>query len=205
MHLQVCAKGLRDATVGGFSKGIKVAKMALENAQEDFQMTAKRTGEAAKWKQSVYDSWLEKGKEVYGTLLEEAIREAEEREGAETRIRLMESHCEELDDLADKVEKQAVSETEPEPLIELGEEIEYRRENVVNLAQMLKEDMPNKFKERAQRALQESAKMAKEGQRKLGEPALNFAALVQRPAVTGTRHLQQRKWFLEVVLSLGTW
>ncbi len=31
-HLQVCAKGLRDATVGGFSKGIKVAKIALENA-----------------------------------------------------------------------------------------------------------------------------------------------------------------------------
>jgi hypothetical protein len=34
---------------------------------------------------------------------------------------------------------------------------------------MLKEDMPNKFKERAQRALQESAKMAKEGQCKLGD------------------------------------
>jgi hypothetical protein len=33
-HLQICTKGLRDATVGGFSKGIKVAKMALENAQE---------------------------------------------------------------------------------------------------------------------------------------------------------------------------
>ncbi len=33
---------------------------------------------------------------------------------------------------------------------------------MVNLAQMLKEDMPKKFKECAQRALQESAKMAKE-------------------------------------------
>jgi MoaA/NifB/PqqE/SkfB family radical SAM enzyme len=68
----------------------------------------------------VYDSWFEKGKEVCGTLLKgavEAIREAEEREGTETRVRLMESHCEELEDLADKVEKQAVSETEPEPLI----------------------------------------------------------------------------------------
>ncbi len=63
----------------------------------------------------------------------EAFREAE-REGAETRIRLMESNCEELEDLADKVEKQPVSETEREPLIELGEEIEYKRDNVVNLA-----------------------------------------------------------------------
>jgi hypothetical protein len=32
-HLQVCAKGLRDAMLGGFSKGIKVAKIALENTQ----------------------------------------------------------------------------------------------------------------------------------------------------------------------------
>ncbi len=74
--------------MGGFSKGIKVAKMALENAQEDFQTTVKRTGEAAKWKQNVYDSWLEKGK-VCGTRLEgamEAISEAEEREGAKTRV-----------------------------------------------------------------------------------------------------------------------
>jgi MoaA/NifB/PqqE/SkfB family radical SAM enzyme len=126
-----------------------------------------RSGEAAGWKQSVSDSWLEKGKEVCRTLLEEAveaIREAEEREGAETRVRLMESHCKELEDLTDKVEKRAVSETETEPLIKLAEEIEYRRDNVVNLAQMLKEDIPNEFKECVQRALQESAKMAKEGQ-----------------------------------------
>jgi hypothetical protein len=47
-HLQVCAKGLRDATVGGFLKEIKVAKIALENAQEDFQTTVVRTGEAAR-------------------------------------------------------------------------------------------------------------------------------------------------------------
>jgi uncharacterized protein YicC (UPF0701 family) len=80
-----------------------------------------RTGEAARLKQGITDRWLEKGKEVCGTLLEEAvedIREAKEREGTETRVRLMESHCEELEDLTDKVEKQAVSETEPEPLIE---------------------------------------------------------------------------------------
>ncbi len=144
-HMQLCAKGLRDAIVGGFSKGIKVAKIALENSQEDFKTTVTRTGEAARWKQGVADSWFEKGKEVCGMLLEEAveaIREAEEREGAETRIRLMESHCEELQDLADKVEKQAASETEPEPLIELREEIEYKRDNVVNLGLMLKGNMP---------------------------------------------------------------
>jgi hypothetical protein len=116
--------------VGGFSKGIKVARISLENALEDFKITVTRTGEAARWKHGVANNWLEKGKEVCGSLLEEAvgaIREAEEREGAKTRVRLIESHCEELESLADQVEKQAVSETEPEPLIELGEEMEYKK------------------------------------------------------------------------------
>jgi hypothetical protein len=46
-HLQVCAKGLRDAIVGGFSMVIKVAKIALENAQEDFK--DRRSGQVETW------------------------------------------------------------------------------------------------------------------------------------------------------------
>jgi hypothetical protein len=159
-HLQNCARGFRDMMVGGFSRGIKVAKMALENAMEDFQTTVKRTGEVARWKQDVIDNWLKKGQQVCGDMLAEAVEanEAEEREGEEVRVRLMETNCDELADLADRVEKQAIVETEPEPLIELGEEIEYRREK------MLKGNIHEEFKERAQRALNESAKMAKEGQ-----------------------------------------
>jgi predicted transcriptional regulator len=56
-HLQACAKGLRDAIVGGFSKAIKVAKIVLENALDDFKVDVARTGEAARWKQSVADEW----------------------------------------------------------------------------------------------------------------------------------------------------
>jgi hypothetical protein len=67
------------------------------------------------------------------------------------------------------VEKQAASETEPEHLIELGEEMEYKKDNVVSLAQTLKDTIPAKFKERAQQAVQESAKIAREGRRKLGD------------------------------------
>jgi hypothetical protein len=170
-HLQVCAKSLRDAMMVGFSKGIKVAKIALENALEDYKVTMARTGEAARWKHGVVDEWYEKGKEICGSLLEEsvsAICKAEEREGAETRIRLMESHCEELESLADQVEKQAGSERELEPLIEL-EEMEYKKDNVVSLAQTLKDTIPVEFKERAQRAVQDSTKIAKEGRRKLGD------------------------------------
>ncbi len=69
-HLQNCARGLRDTMVGGFSRGIKVAEMALENAMEDFQTTVKRTGEAARWKQNIV-MWLEKGQQVCGDMLRE--------------------------------------------------------------------------------------------------------------------------------------
>jgi hypothetical protein len=157
-HLQVCAKGLRDAMVGGFSKGIKVAMIALENALEDYRVTIARTGEAARWKHGVADKWYDKGKEVCGTLLEEsqgALRGAEEREGAEAKIRLMESNYEELESLADQVEKQATSEMEPELLIELEEEMEYKKDNMVSLAQALKETILVEFKERARQAVKD--------------------------------------------------
>jgi hypothetical protein len=97
------------------------------------------------------------------------LREAKEWEGAETRIQLMESHCEELESLANQVEKQAVTETEPEPLIKLEEEMEYKKDNTVSLAQALKETIPVEFKERVQQAVLDSAKIAREGKRQLGD------------------------------------
>ncbi len=99
----------------------------------------------------------------------EAICRAEEREGEELRVRLMETNCDELISLADRVEKQAAVETEPGLLIELGEEIVYRRENVANIAKLLKGNIHEEFKERAQRFLNESVKAAKEVQRKLDD------------------------------------
>jgi hypothetical protein len=72
-HLQVCAKSLRDAMVGGFSKGIKLAKIALENALEDYKVTMARIGEAARWKHGVAEEWYEKGMEVCRSLLEESV------------------------------------------------------------------------------------------------------------------------------------
>ncbi len=62
-----------------------------------------------------------------------------------------------------------MSETEPEPLIELEEEMEYKKDNVLSLAQALKETIPLEFKECAQRAVQDSAKIAREGKRRLGD------------------------------------
>ncbi len=101
----------------------------------------------------------------------------------------MESHCEELESLANQVEKQAVSETEPEPLIKLKEEMEYKKDNVVSLAQALKETIPVEFKERAQQAVLDSAKIAREGKRRLGDLQYghdsNFAALTPKWAAIG--------------------
>jgi hypothetical protein len=79
----------------------------------------------------------------------------------------MESECEELASLADQAEKQTATETEPEPLIELAEEIEHKKGNVASLARTLKETMPIEFKERAQQAVLDSIKIAEEGKRRL--------------------------------------
>ncbi len=62
------------------------------------------------------------------------MQEAEAREGSEAKVWLMESQCEELESLADQVEKQAATKTETEPVIELEEELEYKRGNVASLA-----------------------------------------------------------------------
>jgi hypothetical protein len=170
-HLQTCARGLRDATTGGFSKGIKMAKIVVENAIEDFKVTVARTADVCKWRHGVAEEWYVRGKEVCGDLLEEAgqaPKEAEAREAAEAKVRIMESECEELASLAEQAEKQAATEVEPEPLIELAEEMEQRKETMESLGQSLKETIPAEFKERAQQAVQDSVRIAEEGRRWLG-------------------------------------
>ncbi len=72
------------------------------------------------------------------------------------------------------MEKQAADETEPGPLIELGEEIEYRRDNAVRLARLLKGNIHEELKERTQRALDESVKAAKEGPQRMDTFRVRF-------------------------------
>ncbi len=79
-HLQGCVRGLRDATVGGYSKGIKVAKIAVENAIGDFKATVARTKEACRRKHGVAKEWYAKGEEVCGDLLKEAVEALKEAE-----------------------------------------------------------------------------------------------------------------------------
>jgi hypothetical protein len=112
-HLQGCVRGLRDATVGGYSKGIKVAKIAVENAIGDFEATVARTKEVSRWKHGVAEEWHAKKEEVCGNLLEEAaeaLKEAEAREATKAKVRIMEDQCEELVNLADQAGKQTVAE-----------------------------------------------------------------------------------------------
>ncbi len=92
-------RGLRDATTGGYSGGIKVAKIAVENALGDFKATIERTKEACRWKHGVAEEWYAKGEDVCGDLLKEAaeaLKEAEAREAAEAKVRIMEDQCDEL-------------------------------------------------------------------------------------------------------------
>jgi hypothetical protein len=78
----------------------------------------------------------------------------------------MEANRDELIDLDDKMERQDADETELGLLIELGEEIEYRWDNVTSIARLLKGNIREEFKERAQRALEESVEAARVGQHK---------------------------------------
>jgi hypothetical protein len=126
-------------------------------------------------------------------------------ESEEVRVRLMETNRDKLVSLADKVEKQAAEDTEPRPLIELGEEIEYRRDNVASIASILKGNV-YEFKERALRALDESVKRQRWGSR-CWTPSgrgLSFIVLIQRPAVIEEGPLREaERLSLEAVLLLA--
>jgi predicted HicB family RNase H-like nuclease len=130
-HLQACARGLKNATEGGYSRGIKVAKIAMENAIGDFKATVARVREACKWKQGTAEDWYAKGVDVCGDLLEEAteaLKEAEAREAAEAKLRIMEDQCEELVNLAEQAGKQIIAKAEAEQLTELEKEMEQRKD-----------------------------------------------------------------------------
>jgi hypothetical protein len=54
-HLQGCADALREAMKGQYSKGIRVAMKAMENAKLDFKATIDRMAEANKWKKEMIE------------------------------------------------------------------------------------------------------------------------------------------------------
>ncbi len=167
-HLQLCARGLRAAMEGGYSKGIKMARIATENAISDFKATITRVQEASKWKRRVDDNWYAKGEEVCGNLVEEAaeaLKEAEAREEVEAKIRIMEDQCDELADLTEQAGKRIPAEAETEHLIDLEEEMEQRKDTVEDLGRALKGTVPAELKERVEQAIQDSIKMAEKGKR----------------------------------------
>jgi myosin heavy subunit len=154
--------------LSGYAKGIKVARLAIENAEKDFKATIERIQEACRWKRGVAESWYTRREIICGNLIEEAeqaLKEAEAREEAEAKVRTMEDQCEELANLTRQAGKQIPAEAEPELLIELEEEMEQSKETVEDLGRALKETLPAEFKERAEQAVQESAKIVEEGKR----------------------------------------
>ncbi len=114
------------------------------------------------------EDWLSRGELVCTGLMEEAekvLKKAEAREEAEAKIRIMESQCEELAELAKQAGKQIPAEAETKLLIDLEEEIGQRKETVGDLGRSLKETVPEELKGRVEEAIQESVMMAKRGRR----------------------------------------
>ncbi len=71
--------------------------------------------EASRWKEETINGWINKGEQARGNLMERAegaLKEAEEKEEAEAKIRIMESQCEELAGLAAQAGKQIPAEAE---------------------------------------------------------------------------------------------
>ncbi len=93
------------------------------------------------------------------------LKKAEAREEAEARIQIMESHCEEMAELAEQAGKQIPAEAEAELLMDLEEEIGQRKETVGDLGRALKETVPEELKGRVEEAIQESVMIAKKGRR----------------------------------------
>jgi hypothetical protein len=153
---------------GEYSRGIKTARIATENAIADFKATIARIEEASKWKRGVAENWYSKGEEICGSLMEEAaevLKKAEAKEEAEARIRIMEDQCDELAELAEQAGKQIHAEAETELLIDLEEEIGQRKDTVEDLGRVLKETVPAELKVRVEQAIQDSVMMAEKGKR----------------------------------------
>jgi hypothetical protein len=167
-NLLGCAEALREATKGQYSKELKAAIKAMENAKLDYKATIDRVAEASKWKEGMIEDWVNKGELACGDLLEKAeevLKEAEEREEAEAKIRIMEGQCEELADLAAQAGKQVPAEAEVEVLEELEEEIDQRKEMVGDLGRALRETVPEGLKDRMEEAMKESVAIATKGRR----------------------------------------
>ncbi len=168
-NLTGCADALREAVMAQYSKGIKAGMKAMENAKLDYKNTIDRLAEACKWKAGTTDGRLgRRGELVCGDLLqkaEAALKEAEEREEAEAKIRIMETQCEELANLMVQAGMQVSAEAEVEVLEELEEEMDHREEMVEALGQALKDAVPESLKDRVEEAMRESVAAVTKGRR----------------------------------------
>jgi hypothetical protein len=163
-----CAEALKEAMGDQYSKGIKAGMKALENAKLDYKNTIDRLTVACRWKAEVTDDWICRGEAACGDLLERAeaaLKEAEEREEAEAKIRIMETQCEELVNLTVQAGKQIPAEAEAEVLEELEEEMDHREGVVEALGQALKDAVPESLKERVEEAIKETVAVAAKGRR----------------------------------------
>jgi hypothetical protein len=134
----------------------------------DYKNTIDRLTVACRWKAETTDDWVCRGEAACGDLLERAgaaLKEAEEREEAEAKIRIMETQCEELVNLTMQAGKQIPAEAEAEVLEELEEEMDHREGMVEALGQALKDAVPESLKDRVEEVMKETVAVAAKGRR----------------------------------------
>jgi hypothetical protein len=102
-------------------------------------------------------------------MLEEAdlaLKRTEDKDADEARVRIMEANRDRLVALVDTVQDET-EEKDQDQLINLGEEVEYNKDNVASMAKMMKGTVDEGLSKRAQRAFDESMEAAKLGWQKL--------------------------------------
>ncbi len=167
-NLTGCADALKGAIAARYSMGIRANTKAMENAIVDFKNTIDRLAEANRWSSETKEDWMRRGELTSGDLLEKAeaaLKEAEEREEAEAKVRLMETQCEELVNLTMQAGRQVPAEAEAEVLEELEEDMDHREELVGTLGNALMDAVPENLRARVEEAMQESVAVAAKGRR----------------------------------------
>ncbi len=107
---------------------------------------------ATKWDEEMVTVWEEKGKNIFGSILEEAesaLKRAEVREADEARVQIMEACQDKLVALVATVHDET-EEKDQDQLNDLGEEVEYNKSNMASIAQMVKGTVDEGLSKRAQ-------------------------------------------------------
>jgi hypothetical protein len=157
-YLEDSARGARNAIIRGFEVGFQISKFYLEKSLEDVRTILERIAIAAKWVRRQSLHWRKRERMSAAACSRKpdlAPKRAEDREANEARVLIMEASRDRLVALVNIVQDKT-EEKDQDQLIDLGEEMDYSKDNVASMAHMIKGTVHEVLSKRSERALDES-------------------------------------------------